>query len=468
MNKVTASQRGLPRLKKLATELLFASASVALVYSAPVALTVIDGPAALISSALAAEEGEGGRRPPPTTRASETLTRPVYERIEKVMALREAEDYAGARVLMQEIRDLYDRDRLNDREKYTMWLFLASLDQAEENYPGAIANYREVLKLPNLQPDQLEQTWFYIGSLHYALEQFREAIDAFNTYNEIAVEPNDDVYLRIATAYYQLEEYQNAVPAVLRNMELARAKGKEIPQSTYGLLRALYLTMEDYPNARQTLREMVVLYNEAADWGYLAAIEGQLENFTVQGETLYVANAAGFLDTESQLLNLASQLYNNDNPFGCSTVITEGMAEGLIEEDEENLSFLATCLQLAREDAKAAPILERAAPLAEDGELFMRLGRVYMTLSEWEKAVDAFNKGFEKGGIGRADQAYLSLARCYQELNRYDDGIAAARNAARDERSADTAANWVAALTNEKSRYDVLQQQRRDLAQFFR
>jgi tetratricopeptide (TPR) repeat protein len=453
-------------MKKLARELLLAGASVALVYSAPAVLTLTDVSFAVISTASAAE-GEG-RRPPPTTRASETLTRPVYERIEKVMALREAEDYAGARVIMQEIKDLYDRDRLNDREKYTLWLFMASLDQAEENYVGAIANYRELLKLPNLQPDQLEQTWFYIGSLHYALEQFREAIDAFNTYNQIAIEPNDDVYLRIATAYYQLEEYQNAVPAVLRNMELARAKGKEIPQSTFGLLRALYLTMEDYPKARQVLREMVVLFNEAGDWGYLAAIEGQMENFTVQGETLFVANAAKYLDTEAQLLNLASQLYNNDNPFGCSKVISEGMSKGVIEEDEDNLSFLATCYQLAREDAKAAPILERAAPMAEDGELFIRLGRVYMTMSEWDNAIKAFNDGLEKGGVGRADQAYLSLARCYQELNRYDDGIAAARNAGRDERSAETSRNWVSVLTNEKARYDTLQRQRRELAQYFR
>lgn len=465
MKNLIASTPG-PSLRKMTSGFLLAGLSAALLYSAPVAVTLVGGDAlSLVSAAQAQDEG---RRPPPTARQSETLSRPVYERIEKVMALRDAEDYAGARVIMQEIRDLYDRDRLNDREKYTMWLFLASLDQAEENYTGAIANYREVLKLPNIAPDQLEQTWFYIGSLHYALEEFREAIDAFNTYNEIAVAPNDDVYLRIATAYYQLEEYQNAVPAVLKNMELVRAKGETVPQSTYGLLRALYLTMEDYPKARQVLREMVVLFNEAGDWGYLAAIEGQLENFTVQGHTLYVADAADFLDTEAQLLNLASQLYNNDNPYGCSQVIAKGMQDGMIEEDEDNLSFLATCYQLAREDAMAAPVLERAAPMAEDGELYIRLGRVYMTLGEWEKSVDAFNAGLEKGGVSRADQAYLSLARCYMEMNRYDDGITAARNAGRDERSADTSRNWVQVLTNEKNRYETLQRQRRELAQYLR
>jgi hypothetical protein len=468
MKICNASLRSVHRLKKLGAELLLATASAAMLYSVPLAVSVVGVDIAMISFATAQNESEGGRRPPPSTRASETLSRPVYERIEKVMVLREAENYPEARRIMGEIRELYDRDRLNDREKYTMWLFYASLDQAEENYPGAISNYREVLKLPNLTPDQVEQTWFYIGSLHYALEQYREAIDAFNTYNEVSLAPNDDVYLRIGTAYYQLEEYSNAVPAVLKNMELARAKAKEIPQSTFGLLRALYLTMEDYEAARQILREMVVLFNDAADWNYLAAIEGQLENFTAQGQILYVSNAAGYLDQESQLLNLASQLYNNDNPFGCSEVISKGMADGIIEEDEGNLSFLGTCYQLAREDGKAAPVLERAVAISEDGELSARLGRIYMTMSEWEKAVASFNLGLQKGGVSRADQVNLALARCYMELNRHDEGITAARNAGRDERSSETSRTWVQVLTSEKARYETLQRQRRELAQFFR
>lgn len=456
--------KALPRLKKLAAELLVVSASAAVMYLAPVVLTLVDD-GMLRMSAYAAEEG---RRPPPSTRQSETLTRRVYERIEEVMVLRDNEQYNEARAILDELKGMYDRDQLNNREKYTMWLFYASLDQAQENYRGAIENYRQVLNVPELAPDQLEQTWMMVGSLHFALEEFREAIEAFNTYNGLAVEPNADVYLRMATAYYQLEEYQNALEPLRKNMELVRAKGSEIPQSTYGLLRALYLTMEDYPNARQVLREMVVLYNEPADWGYLASIEGQLENFLVQAHTLYVADAAGYLDSESQLLNLATQLYNNDNPFGCADVIADGFESGVIEQDEDNLSFISTCYQLAREDAKAVPFLERAAEMSTGGELYARLGRIYMTLDEFEKATQAFATALEKGDINRPDQLYLSQARAYMELNRYDEGIRAAENAARDERSSETARTWVTVLTAEKERYNYVQQVRRDLAEHFR
>jgi len=144
------------------------------------------------------------------------------------------------------------------------------------------------------------------------------------------------------------------------------------------------------------------------------------------------------------------------------------MAEGIIEEDEGNLAFLSTCYQIAREDAKAASPLERAAAMSEDGEHYARLGRIYATMSEFEKCVEAFDNAFDKGGLDRPDQSYLSVARCYMELNRYDEGIEAARSARRDERSEDTADTWITVLTREKERYETLQRQRRELAEWFR
>jgi len=441
-------------------------ASLAALYMLPVADSAVSGINLFTSNAQAAEEE--GRRPPPSTRQAGTLTQQVFSRITEVMELRDMEDIAGARAVLDEIRALYDRGRLNDFETYTMWQFYASLDQTEENYPGALSYYRRMLEVDNLSPDQIEQTWFYIGSFHFVLEEYREAIDAFETYNEIAIEPNDAVYLRIASAYYSIEEYANALPAIRKNMELVRAKGEMVPQSTYGLLRAVYLTLEDYQNAYQVLREMVVLFNDPADWGLLAQLAGQLERFAEQAQLYYVAETGGYLDSENEYIQLASQLYNNENPFGCAQMIKKGMENGLIEEDEDNLSFIAQCYQLAREDSLALPYLERAAAMSDDGELYARLGRVYMTLDDMDKAADAFEAAFDKGGLGRPDQVYLTQARAYMELNRYDEALQAARNAGRDERSAGTARTWVTVLTNEKARYDTLQNQRRDLAEFIR
>jgi tetratricopeptide (TPR) repeat protein len=452
------------RTRRLACSCLMGVASVTALYMLPVTNAVVPG---LFASQVQAAEEEG-RRPPPSTRQAGTLTQQVFSRITKVMELRDMDDLAGAKAVLDEIRALYDRGRLNDFETFTLWQFYASIEQTEENYEGALTYYRRMLEVPNLSPDQIEQTWFYIGSFHFVLEQYREAIDAFEMYNQIALEPNDAVYLRIASAYYSIEEYRNALPPLLKNMELLRAKGEKVPQSTYGLLRAIYLTLEDYQSAYQTLREMVVLFEDPADWSLLAQLAGQLERFTEQAQIYYVAETGGFLDSENEYVQLASQLFNNENPYGCAEMIQKGFDKGIIEEDEDNLSFIAQCYQIAREDEKALPFLERAAAMSDDGELYARLARVYMTLDNMEKAAEAFKEAFDKGGLNRPDQVYLTQARAYMELNRYDEALTAARAAGRDERSADTARTWVTVLTNEKERYETLQRQRRDLAEFIR
>src|SRR5690606_24099846 len=166
----------------------------------------------------------------------------------------------------------YSKDQLNGRETYTMFLFYANLDQIHENYESALANYEEILKLPELTPEILEQTWMQVGSLYYVLERYEDAINAFTTYNEIAAEPNEDVYLRIAYANYQLERYNDAIPPLLQNFEILRAKGEEIPKNSYGLLRALYLTLEDYQKAYQVVRESIILYQDPDDWVLLAQL----------------------------------------------------------------------------------------------------------------------------------------------------------------------------------------------------
>ncbi len=415
-----------------------------------------------------AQDDDNGRRAPPEARSSQTLSRQVFTRINEVMELRDMENYVEALQVLGEVRELFDRDRLNDREKFVMWQFFANIFQIQENYDQAIEAYEQIMLLPNLTQEQLEQTLFYLGSLYYVQEKFEQAIQQFTEYNRVALTPNDDVYFRIGTAHYQLEQFPEAIPFILRNMEILRSNNEAVPKNTYDLLRALYFNVEDYEKAYQVLRESVVLFDDQDDWVLLPAVLGQIERFQEQARSYYVNDALGHLDSDAQLINLAAQLYNNDYPYGCARIIERGMADGIIEQDEGNLSFLSTCYQIAREDEKAAPPLERAAAMSDDGELYARLGRIYSTMTEWDKAIDAFRQAMDKGDLDRPDQAYLSMARAFMELNRYDEGLEAARAAQRDERSRDTARTWVTVLTREKERYETIQRQRRELAEFFR
>lgn len=463
MNNSTQTTRPC-QLRKLGRSCLLAAGVAAALHGLPLAMNAVV-PGLFATSVQAAEEE---RRPPPEARQSETLGRAVYERIEEVMELRDAEDYVGARAILDEIREMYDRNRLNNREKQVMFQFYANLDQIEEKYESALANYLEIAKLETISQTDREQTLTQIGSLYFMLERYQESIDTFRELLAIALEPDPGVYLRIAYAYYSLEQYENVPEPLLTNMEILRASQQEIPYNTYALLKSVYLLMEDFQNAYQVIREMVVLYNDEDDWIQLLQAAGALERFDEQARLYYTNYLGGFLSSASDYRNMASILNNFDNPYGCATAMEKSLEEGLVESDEDNLYLAASCYRLAREDARSVPFMERAAELSEDGEKYFTLGVTHMVLAEWENAVEAFDKAFDKGDLSNPGNVHIQKARALMELNRYDEALEAAREASRDRETSDMAQTWIRLLGNEKNRYETIERQKRELAEYYR
>ncbi len=467
MSKQISKRRG--RLLSKLSALSAAVAAAGFLSAVPVMDSVLSTGLFSDNSVLAQDRAGGGQRPPPSTRQAQTLSQNVFRIIEQVIELRDNDDYVGARRQLDNVKQMYDNNRLNDYEKFTMWLFYASIDQAEENYDAAIASYNEILRLENITPEQREQALQVLGQLYYVQEKYPEAIDIMKRYLEVAQNPSPDILLRIGSAYYQLEQFAEGLPYVLQNIEAERARGNQVAQSTYSLLRALHLSLDDFRSARQVQREMVVLYNDINDWPLLGSIYGQLEEFEKQLETYYVGNVMGYLDSESELITLAYQLFNADNPWGAAKVVEKGMEAGVIDKNQNNLSFLSQAYQIAREDAKAVPPLIEAAEMGgEDaGEMYARLGRLYINMYEFDKAADAFDEAFRMGNLGRPDQIRITQARALLEAKEFDRAITVLREAARDERSADTARVWINHVESEKAREESLEERRKQYEGYF-
>lgn len=419
------------------------------------------------SQQVLAQDDEDGPRPPPSTRQANTLSRPVFTRIEDVQELRDEEAYDEALEILGELREMANEDRLNNYEQYMMYVFYASIAMDRENFEDAADYWDAALDLPELSATQQAQAFQTLGQLRFMLERYEGALTAFNNYLRVAEDPDIGIYLRKATALYVLERYEEALPEVLRNMELVRAQGEPIPENTYGLLRSIYFNLDDYEAVREVLREMIVLFDNPDEWTQLAQVHSQLENFDRQAYTYYLADLKEYLTSSQQLMTLGYLLYNNDNPWGASQVIAEGMANGAIEENADNLEFLATAYQTAREDERALEPLRRAAEMSGEGPLYYRLGRIYMNLRDYENAVEAMDNALDAGGVDREDQLYQTQATAYYLLDRYDEAIEAARNAGEaDERSADSAQSMVTSFQRAKESYESIQRRREELAEW--
>jgi tetratricopeptide (TPR) repeat protein len=139
----------------------------------------------------------------------------------------------------------------------------------------------------------------------------------------------------------------------------------------------------------------------------------------------------------------------------------QGFKDELVEDKSKNYELAGSAWRQAQETAKSIPMMEKAASLSEEGELYARLGSVYLDGDQNQKAIDSVNKGIKKGGVKRPDQAHMVAGMAYFNLGDYNGARKAFRQAekvAKDERSEDMAGQWLKYIASEEKRQKEIQE----------
>jgi tetratricopeptide (TPR) repeat protein len=130
----------------------------------------------------------------------------------------------------------------------------------------------------------------------------------------------------------------------------------------------------------------------------------------------------------------------------------QGFADEVVEDKSKNYELAGSAWRQAQETKKSIPMMEKAAAKSDEGELYVRLGNVYLDGDQFEKAVASINKGLSKGGVKRPDQARLALGMAYFNLGNYKDARKVFRQAAKDDRAEKYAKQWLKYIQSEEDR----------------
>jgi tetratricopeptide (TPR) repeat protein len=164
------------------------------------------------------------------------------------------------------------------------------------------------------------------------------------------------------------------------------------------------------------------------------------------------------LEKDGEYRNLASLFHSQGVPYKAGKVLREGFEEEIVEDSSKNWELLAGSWRQAQEIDWAIPAMEKAAAKSDSGDLYARLGSIYLDGDQFEKAITAINKGLERGGVKRPDNARLVLGMAYFNTNEYEKAKQAFRAAGRDERSAQYARQWIQYMNSEIERQRKLQE----------
>lgn len=386
------------------------------------------------------------------TRRTPALRNKVYEKLAEAQAAAELKDWATARGVLDRMIDAEGKRELNSYELANVYNLYAFINYSNEDYPGALESYRNVIAQPDIPLAMEINTKYTIAQLYFVQEQWRQGVDMLLEWFKVTDTPSATSHVLLSQGYYQLKDYDNALAQVKIAIEMEESKGKLPKEQWYNLARFLYFERNDIDNTVAILQELVKYYPKDQYWIQLSHMYGEQRKEGWQLAAMETAYLQDMLTKGPERVTMAYLFLQGEVPYKAANVMNRGLEEELIEATSKNYEIMGNAYRQAQEVAKAIPALEQAAEKAEDGELFARLGNVYLDGDQYDEAIVALEKALKRGGVRRPDNARLALGMAYFNAKQYDKARVAFREAGKDKRSETYARQWIKYLNSELDR----------------
>ncbi len=412
-------------------------------------------PVSLVSSAIA--QDDKAKQDKRETRRTPALRNKVYERLAEAQGLAEAKDYAGAAAILNDMIAEDGKRALNSYELANVYNLFAFLSYATEDYAQSLSYYRQVIAQPDIPLAMEINTRFTIAQLYFVQEKWQQGIDALLVWFDLSEKPNAGAYVLLAQGYYQVKNFDLALKNVETAIDMHEVEGKLPKEQWYNLARFLYFDKEDFDSALDVLNTLIIYYPKKQYWVQASHLYGEKKEEQKQLALMEAAYEQGFLDRSSELVTMSYLYLNAEVPYFAASVIEKGFDDELVDDKSKNYELAGSAWAQAREVARSIPMMEKAAAKSDEGELYVRLGNVYLDGDQFAKAADSVSKGLKKGGVKRPDQARLVLGMAYFNLGEYNKARKAFRDAGKDERSEKYAKQWISYVTSEEERQRELE-----------
>ncbi len=273
-----------------------------------------------------------------------------------------------------------------------------------EDFDSAIRDFVEVIQINALPVEQMRIIRFNLAQLYFATERYADAVRFFNEWMAEEAQPTANAYFMLAASYYRLDDFQAALGAIDRAMEISG----EDERRYYDLKNVLLVELERNRERTELMKKMVVLWpQEEGYWRQLASLyvvqDQPMESMAVL-ESAYLAD---LITAEPDLILLAQYYSAHNNPVRGAMLIEKEMEAGRIERTVKNLELLSQLWSQAREHKKAIPVLREAARLSDTGLLSFRLGQSLLADEQNKAAEEALQAAIRKGEL---DQSMLAEA----------------------------------------------------------
>ncbi len=414
------------------------------------------------------------------TRRTPALSEKIYKVLGKAQEQADLNQYPAALKVLEDGLG-YKLEKLNSYERAQYFNFRGFLYYSQEKYEEALRAYENVLRQENLPAAMEDTTVYTMAQLYFIKEDFNNSIKMMLRWLEYQPSPTAQPLVLLGQAYYSLGtedgisetqakvQFKKGIPYILRAIDLYKASDKQPKENWYLLLRVMYFEMKENQKVVDILELLVNKWPKKEYWLQLAGMYGEMGSDAKsekvrqvlekkQLATYETAYRQGYLAKGSELVNMSQLYMYHEAPYWASVVLAEGIKTGIIEKNKKNYENLAQARINAQDMRQSLEPLRLAAELAKDGELYKKLGQVYMQLDDYKNGAKYFGMALKKGGLKRRDSVAVYQGMCYFNMGQLNSAKKSFEIAAEDKRSRKQARKWISYLKKEKKRLDQIKE----------
>ncbi|MGC3982498.1 MAG: tetratricopeptide repeat protein [Steroidobacteraceae bacterium] len=367
--------------------------------------------------------------------------------------LQEAQQAAGSKQWDQVLSKIREAEAVTDKtpfEQFKINEFAAWAYTNQKKYGEAAAVYEKMLDSGFWSAAEVDQYTKQIAQMYLQVKNNTKAAEYIQRW--LKAHPNDaDMTAVLGQLQYQSGQLKQALDTFNGLVSNAEKAGQQPKEDWLRVMYGVAAKLNTNPNAldKQTLtvvEKLVRYYPKDAYWqALLLGLKTQITTDAARFQLDRLMLSVGTLKDADEFIEMAQLAKNFGYPGEALSVLDTGYSKGIIgagagKEREDRLK--ASIKKDADADKASLPAQDKRARADAAGQADAILGEAYLGYGQYPQAVEALERGLQKGGVKKLDQAQIALGIAYLRTNQADKAKASFKKVAADGELGRIASLW--------------------------
>jgi tetratricopeptide (TPR) repeat protein len=295
------------------------------------------------------------------------------------------------------------------------------------DYPNAAKAFEAEINDGFLEEKDMPGRVKAVAQINYQLKNYDKAIEFGNK----AVKggyADEEMLTLVGQSYYLKGDWKGTLKFEDAQIDQAIKDGKTPKNENLQLALSSCVKLNDTECQNKELERLVAYYPKTEYWQQLLytlyTAQGQSDKSTLQ--VLRLMSEVDAINRPDDYTEMAQLAIEQGSPGEAQHVLEKAFSKNLFtdpRQQDKNKRLLESAKKAASSDLATLPKVAQDADAAPTGDKDVGVGLAYLGYQQYDKSIEALNKGLTKGGVKNEGEARLLLGIAQLRGGHKDDAV---------------------------------------------